>query len=99
MRLDRLMHAAVLSVALRGLLAASAGAVVLGAITCGCPRPRDCAPSTQRCERDTPVVCSSEGRSWLASGEPRVTCAQVGGECVVRDGRAFCARRTDGGAP
>jgi hypothetical protein len=70
----------------------------LGAVVSGCPRPRDCTPASQRCEGDTPVVCSAEGRSWRVSGDPRVTCAQVGGVCVVRDGRAFCGR-ADAGAP
>lgn len=66
----------------------------------GCPRPQDCTPGTQRCEGDTPVVCSAEGRSWRISGEPRVTCAQIGGVCRVEGGRAFCGRAlTDGGAP
>jgi len=72
-------------------------ACVVGALTCGCPRPRDCTPATQRCEGDTPVVCSAEGRSWTVSGDPRVTCARIGGVCVVREGRAFCARATDAG--
>lgn len=82
------------------ILAAS----LVGAVTCGCPRPRDCTPASQRCEADTPVVCSAEGRSWRVSGEPRVTCAQIGGVCVVREGRAYCAAPdagvvADGGAP
>ena len=66
-------------------------AVAAGVITSGCPRPRDCTPASQRCEGDTPVICDGEGRSWRASGDPVVTCAQVGGVCTVRDGRAFCA--------
>ena len=66
-------------------------ACLAGAVTCGCPRPRDCTPATQRCEADTPVVCSAEGRSWRVSGDPRVTSAQIGGVCVVREGRAYCA--------
>jgi len=78
-------------------------ACLAGAVTCGCPRPRDCTPATQRCEADTPVVCSAEGRSWRVSGDPRVTCAQIGGVCVVREGRAYCAAPdagvvADGGA-
>ena len=77
-----------------------AGLAVAGATFCGCPRPRDCTPRTQRCEADTPVVCSAEGRSWRASGEPVVRCADVGGVCTMREGRAYCARRVaDGGAP
>lgn len=75
-----------------------AALIVVVACAVGCPRPRDCTPATQRCESDTPVVCSAEGRSWHVSGEPVVRCAQVGGVCVVRDGVAHCARR-DGGAP
>ena len=66
-------------------------ATLVGAVLTGCPRPRDCTPASQRCEGDTPVICDGEGRSWRASGDPVVTCAQVGGVCAVRDGRAFCA--------
>ena len=78
-------------------------AIVAGIITSGCPRPRDCTPASQRCEGDTPVICDGEGRSWRASGDPIVTCAQVGGVCLVREGRAYCGRAdagvaSDGGA-
>lgn len=80
-------------------------ATLAGAVLTGCPRPRDCTPASQRCEGDTPVICDGEGRSWRASGDPIVTCAQVGGVCLVRDGRAFCGRApadagaaSDGGA-
>jgi len=74
-----------------------------GAVLTGCPRPRDCTPASQRCEGDTPVICDGEGRSWRASGDPIVTCAQVGGVCLVREGRAYCGRAdagvaSDGGA-
>lgn len=90
-----------------GALLAICGGVLLatavGAVLTGCPRPRDCTPASQRCEGDTPVICDGEGRSWRASGDPVVTCAQVGGVCTVRDGRAFCGRAdvgaaSDGGA-
>lgn len=92
-----------------GALLAICGGVLLatavGAALTGCPRPRDCTPASQRCEDDTPVICDGEGRSWRASGDPVVTCAQVGGVCTVRDGRAFCGRApadagaaSDGGA-
>lgn len=92
-----------------GALLAICGGVLLatlaGAVLTGCPRPRDCTPASQRCEGDTPVICDGEGRSWRASGDPIVTCAQVGGVCLVRDGRAFCGRApadagaaSDGGA-
>ncbi len=79
-------------------------AVAAGVVTSGCPRPRDCTPASQRCEGDTPVICDGEGRSWRASGAPVVTCAQIGGVCTVREGRAYCARAdagvaSDGGAP
>lgn len=82
-------------------LASGVVCIALGVVLYGCPRPVDCTPGTQRCEADTPVVCSAEGRSWRVSGEPRVTCAQVGGVCRVEQGRAWCARpiATDGGAP
>lgn len=70
---------------------------IVGAVVSGCPRPRDCTPREQRCEGDTPVICNAEGRSWRASGDPVVTCAQIGGVCVVTAGIAHCARR-DGGA-
>ena len=78
-------------------------ATAVGAVLTGCPRPRDCTPASQRCEGDTPVVCDGEGRSWRASGDPVVTCAQVGGVCLVREGRAYCGRAdagvaSDGGA-
>lgn len=90
-----------------GALLAICGAVVVasvvGAVLTGCPRPRDCTPASQRCEGDTPVICDGEGRSWRASGDPIVTCAQVGGVCLVREGRAYCGRAdagvaSDGGA-
>lgn len=90
-----------------GALLAICGAVVVasvvGAVLTGCPRPRDCTPASQRCEGDTPVICDGEGRSWRASGDPVVTCAQVGGVCLVREGRAYCGRAdagvaSDGGA-
>ena len=90
-----------------GALLAICGAVVVasvvGAVLTGCPRPRDCTPASQRCEGDTPVICDGEGRSWRASGDPIVMCAQVGGVCLVREGRAYCGRAdagvaSDGGA-
>lgn len=90
-----------------GALLVICGAVVVasvvGAVLTGCPRPRDCTPASQRCEGDTPVICDGEGRSWRASGDPIVTCAQVGGVCLVREGRAYCGRAdagvaSDGGA-
>lgn len=90
-----------------GALLVICGAVVVasvvGAVLTGCPRPRDCTPASQRCEGDTPVICDGEGRSWRASGDPVVTCAQVGGVCLVREGRAYCGRAdagvaSDGGA-
>jgi hypothetical protein len=90
-----------------GALLAICGGVLLatlaGAVLTGCPRPRDCTPASQRCEGDTPVICDGEGRSWRASGDPVVTCAQVGGVCLVREGRAYCGRAdagvaSDGGA-
>jgi len=79
-------------------------AAIAGVVASGCPRPRDCTPASQRCEGDTPVICDGEGRSWRASGNPVVTCAQIGGVCLVRDGRAYCGRAdagvaSDGGAP
>lgn len=79
-------------------------AVAAGLVASGCPRPRDCTPASQRCEGDTPVICDGEGRSWRASGDPVVTCAQIGGVCTVREGRAYCGRAdagvaSDGGAP
>ena len=89
------------------LLVICGGAVVVasvvGAVLTGCPRPRDCTPASQRCEGDTPVICDGEGRSWRASGDPIVMCAQVGGVCLVREGRAYCGRAdagvaSDGGA-
>ena len=70
---------------------------IVGAACCGCPRPRDCTPREQRCEGDTPVICNAESRSWRASGDPVVTCAEIGGVCVVTAGIAHCDRR-DGGA-
>ncbi len=90
-----------------GALLVICGAVVVasvvGAVLTGCPRPRDCTPASQRCEGDTPVICDGEGRSWRASGDPIVTCAQIGGVCLVREGRAYCGRAdagvaSDGGA-
>jgi len=97
MHRDNLTRAA-LRLCLVVLLALGAGAVASG-----CPRPRDCTPASQRCEGDTPVICDGEGRSWRASGNPVVTCAQIGGVCLVRDGRAYCGRAdagvaADGGA-
>lgn len=73
---------------------------LFAAACCGCPRPRTCVPSSQACVDDTPSVCNAEGRAFEVSGRPVVRCAQIGGVCAMRDGRAFCSvSQRDGGAP
>lgn len=84
----------------------------IGALA-GCPRlpPQSgCAPETQRCDGDFREVCSATGR-WHRAGD--LSCAAVGGSCLVAQGRAFCGvadaapgdvgltvdAGTDGGAP
>ena len=72
--------------------------VVLMLLVAGChprlPPVSGCTPGAQRCEADGPEVCSASQR-WHRAGD--VTCAAVGGACVVRNGIAVCARATDGG--
>lgn len=65
-----------------------------------CPRlppVSGCAPTSQRCSSaGTPEVCSASQR-WEPAGD--LTCAAVGGVCVLGDsGVAHCAPAADGGA-
>jgi len=59
----------------------------------GCPElppVSNCTPFTQRCDGDRPQVCSATQR-WHTVGD--LTCAAVGGSCLVLDsGIAACAR-------
>lgn len=58
------------------------------------PPPVGCAPLTYGCVADRPSVCSQRG-AWEPAGD--LTCAAVGGECVVADGGpAHCAPRDAG---
>jgi hypothetical protein len=72
-------------------------AALLAGIVSACPRlppVAGCTPGAQRCERDTPEVCSATQR-WHRAGD--LPCSAVGGVCAVHDGIARCAR--DGGVP
>lgn len=67
----------------------------------GCPRlppVSGCAPTSQRCgPSGHPEVCSASQR-WEPAGD--VSCAAVGGVCVLEAGVARCAPApSDGGAP
>jgi len=67
----------------------------------GCPRlppVAGCAPTAQRCgPSGHPEVCSASQR-WEPAGD--VSCAAVGGVCVLEAGVAHCAPApSDGGAP
>lgn len=67
----------------------------------GCPRlppVSGCTPTSQRCgPSGHPEVCSASQR-WEPAGD--VSCAAVGGVCVLEAGVAHCAPApSDGGAP
>lgn len=76
-------------------------AVLSGASLAACPRlppVSGCAPTAQRCgPSGHPEVCSAAQR-WEPAGD--VSCAAVGGVCVLEAGVAHCAPApSDGGAP
>ena len=59
------------------------------------PPVSGCTPLSHRCEADSPEVCSPSQR-WHRVGD--VTCAAVGGRCLVLDaGVAACAPYPDAG--
>lgn len=82
---------------LRWRLFALAFLVLLATAACRpkLPPVSGCTPLSHRCEADSPEVCSPSQR-WHRVGD--VTCAAVGGRCLVLDaGVAACAPYPDAG--